>query len=125
MTSEVDTLRAIIEKAPEAIIFADPAGTIRLWNAQAQSIFGYPAGEAIGRSLDLIIPEHLRATHWRGYERAIAEGRTHLPKQPIVTRATHKDGSKRYVELSFAIITHEVHGVLGAVASARDVTSSR
>ena len=125
MTAELDTLRAIVEQAPEAIIFADPAGTIRLWNARAQSIFGYAAAEAIGRSLDLIIPEHLRAAHWRGYERAIAEGRTHLPKQPIVTRATHKDGGKRYVELSFAIVTQEVHGVLGALATARDVTSSR
>ena len=121
--SELETLRAVVEQAPEAIIFADRKGTIRLWNARAQAIFGYAAAEAIGRSLDLIIPEHLRAAHWRGYERAIADGRTHLPAKPIVTRATHKDGGKRYVELSFGIVAHEVHGVLGALATARDVTS--
>ena len=92
---------------------------IRIWNARAQALFGYAAAEAIGKSLDLIIPEHLRAAHWDGYHRAIADGRTRLGDRPMLTRATHKDGSKLYVELAFGIVTDPVRGVLGALASGR------
>jgi hypothetical protein len=58
------------------------------------AFFGYAAGEAAGRSLDLIIPERLRAAHWQAYRQAIAAGRMRSDGQPMLTRATHKDGSK-------------------------------
>src|SRR5690242_4331587 len=93
-----DFFQALIEQAPDAMIFADREGTIRLWNCRAQAIFGYAASDAIGRSLDLIIPQHLRAAHWRGYQHAMLTGHTRLGGRPIVTRATHQDGSKLYVE---------------------------
>ena len=113
---------AIVEQAPDAIIFADPAGIIRVWNRRAQALFGYAADEAIGQSLDLIIPAHLRPAHWRGYERAIAAGRTQSGAKPMVTRAAHKDGSKLYVDLAFAIIGNGSHGVLGALAIGKSST---
>ena len=100
------------------MIFADREGIIRLWNARAEKMFGYAANEAIGRSLDLIIPQHLRAAHWQGYHRAIAAGRIQSDGKPMLTRAAHKDGSKIYVELAFGIVSGE-HGVLGALATAR------
>jgi PAS domain S-box-containing protein len=111
--------RRVIEQAPDALIFADRDGVIRMWNARAQALFGYAAEEAIGRSLDLIIPEHLRAAHWEGYHRAIAAGGTRLGDRPMLTRATHKDGSKLYVEFAFGIVSDPVRGVLGALATAR------
>ena len=114
-----DFFRAIIEQAPDAMIFADREGTIRLWNSRAQAIFGYAASNAIGRSLDLIIPQHLRASHWRGYRQAILTGQTRLSGRPIVTRATHQDGSKVYVELAFGLLRDPQHGVLGAIATGR------
>jgi PAS domain S-box-containing protein len=101
------------------MIFADREGVIRSWDAGAEAIFGYAASEAIGKSLDLIIPEHLRAAHWRGYEQAIAAGRTRSDGKPMITRATHKDGSKLYVELGFRIVNDDSAGVLGALATAR------
>ncbi len=108
----------IVEQAPDALIFADREGVIRIWNAQARALFGYGAAEAGGKSLDLIIPEHLREAHWRGYRAAIAAGRTRGAK-PMLTRATHKDGSKLYVEFAFAIVVDASGGVMGAVATAR------
>lgn len=114
-----DLYRAVVEQGPEAVIFADREGVIRLWNARAEQMFGYAPVEVIGKSLDLIIPQHLRAAHWQGYHRAIAAGRTRLDGKPMLTRATHKDGSKLYVELAFGIVSDARHGVLGALATAR------
>jgi PAS domain S-box-containing protein len=113
-----DLFQPVVEQAPDAMIFADREGTIRVWNIRAEEMFGYAASEATGRSLDLIIPQHLRAAHWQGYHRAIAAGRIQSDGKPMLTRAAHKDGSKIYVELAFGIVSGE-HGVLGALATAR------
>jgi PAS domain S-box-containing protein len=75
------------------------------------------------QSLDLIIPEHLRAPHWHGFEAAITKGTIKLEGRPTLTRAMHKSGHKLYVEMTFAIVKGEAEGeVLGSVAMARDVT---
>src|ERR1051325_8691976 len=110
----------VLEEAPDAIIFADRDGVTRMWNARAQSLFGYAPGEAIGKSLDLIIPEHLRAAHGRGYRGAIETGDTRQTDgKPMIPRGTHKDGGKVYVELAFGIVKDPSRGVLGAVATGR------
>jgi len=118
--SESDVYRRLIEQAPDAIIFADGEGVIRVWNARAQALFGYAPDEAIGRSLDLIVPEHLRAAHWRGFHQAIAAGHTRLGDKPMVTRAVHKDGGKLYVEFAFAIVRDQSGRLMGAVATGRE-----
>lgn len=117
-----DLFHAIVDQSPDAVIFADPAGVVRVWNPRATALFGHTAAEAIGQSLDLIIPEHLREAHWRGFQRAVAAGHTQPGAKPMTTRATHKDGSKLYVEFAFAIVGDEAHGVLGALATARPST---
>jgi adenylylsulfate kinase len=119
-----DLYQAVVEQGLEATIFADREGIIRLWNARAEEIFGYAASEAAGKSLDLIIPQHLRAAHWQSYRRAIAAGRTRSDGKPMLTRATHKDGSKLYVELAFGIVSDKRHGVLGALATARKASKA-
>jgi PAS domain S-box-containing protein len=116
---EPELLRAMVEQAPDALIFADREGTIRVWNARAEALFGHAASEALGESLDLIIPPHLRAAHWHGYRQAIAAGRTRSGGKPMLTRATHKDGGKLYVEVAFAIVSDERREILGALATAR------
>ena len=110
---------AVIDQALEAMIFADREGVIRIWNARCEALFGYAASEAVGRSLDLIIPQHLREAHWRGYRQAIASGRTRLDGKPMLTRAVHKGGGRLYVELAFGIVTTAANQVLGALATAR------
>ena len=113
-----ELFRALVEQSPDALIFADPEGNVRVWNARAAALFGYSAAEAIGQNLDFIIPEHLQARHWEGYARAIAAGRTRPDARPMLTRATHKDGSKLYAEFAFGIVT-DGQRVLGAIATAR------
>ena len=122
LPSNLELFRAVVEQGPDALIFADREGTIKLWNARAEAIFGYAAAEAIGRSLDLIIPENLRAAHWRGYRQAITLGHAKSGGHALATRAAHKLGSKLYVELAFGIICDPQQGVLGAVATGRDIT---
>lgn len=113
---------AILEQMGDALIYSDPGGTIQRWNRAAESIFGYSAQEALGKNLDLIIPEHLRAAHWRGFHAAIQSGATRLHGRPTLTRALHKSGKKLYVEMSFALVVDGARIVLGSVAVARDVT---
>lgn len=119
----VSLAERILDEIADAVIFADRGGTIRRWNRGAAALFGYSAAEALGQKLDLIIPEHLRTPHWRGFDAAVASGVLKLEARPTLTRATHKSGSRLYVELTFALVTGEAEGaVLGAVAVARDAT---
>lgn len=111
----------ILDQIADAVIYADRTGLIRHWNKAAESMFGFSPAEAVGQSLDLIIPERLRAAHWRGFDSAINSGTTRLSGRPTVTRALHKSGDKLYVEMSFALVA-DAAGVLGSVAVARDVT---
>jgi len=113
----------ILDQVADAIICTNPAGAIIRWNPACIPLFGYSAGEALGQSVDLIIPEHLRAAHWSGFDAAMKRGATKLQGRPTLTRALHKSGRKLYVEMTFAIVKGDTEGeVLGSVAMARDVT---
>lgn len=112
----------ILDQTADALIYSDRQGIIARWNQAATTLLGYTAAEALGQSLDLIIPEHLRPAHWRGFNAAIENGATRLHGRPTVTRAVHKSGRKLYVEMSFALVTDGAGAVLGSVAMARDVT---
>lgn len=114
---------AILEDAADAVIFSDPQGVIRLWNAAATRLFGFTKDEALGRSLDLIIPERLRDAHWRGFDRAMQSGATRLGGHPTMTRGLHGDGRRLYVEMSFAVVRLPSGAVAGSVAVARDATA--
>jgi len=111
----------IVDHAGDAIIYADRSGTIRRWNRAATALFGVSAEEALGQNLDLIIPEHLRAPHWRGFGAAMASGTLKLAGRPTLTRAAHKSGRKLYVEMTFALVVTD-GAADGSVAVARDVT---
>jgi PAS domain-containing protein len=66
--------RSRLSTSSDAIIAADKEGIIRFWNPGAERIFGYASAAAVGRSLDIIIPERLRKRHWDGYYRVIKSG---------------------------------------------------
>jgi PAS domain S-box-containing protein len=114
--------RSILDQIADAVIFADAAGTIVVWNDAAAGLFGYSAAEAVGQSLNLIIPEHLQKAHWRAFEAAMASGVMRLEGRPTLTRAKHQSGRKLYVEMTFALVEHTAGAARGAVAVARDVT---
>ena len=114
--------RLLLDQAPDAVIFADLQGTIVEWNDGAEAIFGHAALDAVGQSLDLIVPERFREAHWAGYTRALAEGETKYRGQALPTRSIRKDGADIYVELTFAIVKNADGTVIGALAHARDIT---
>ena len=112
----------ILDQVADALIYADRSGTIRRWNRASTTLFGFTANDALGQSLDLIIPEHLRDAHWKGFDAALESGTMKLAGRPTLTRAQHKDGRKLYIEMTFALVKDEGGAVLGSVAMARDVT---
>src|SRR5206468_3716212 len=72
----------ILEQVADAMIYADRSGAIIRWNQASAALFGYSADEALGQSLDLIIPEHLRTAHWGGFETAMTRGVMKLQGRP-------------------------------------------
>jgi PAS domain S-box-containing protein len=111
----------LVNQAPDAVIFAGTDGVIQLWNAAAAAMFGYSESEAIGKDLNIIIPDQFRDAHWKGYDRALAAGDTKYRGQSLPTRAVNARGEPFYVELSFAIIHGSDGEVIGALAHARNI----
>lgn len=115
----------ILALAPDAILFADRDGIIRMWNQGAERIFGCKADEAIGQSLDLIIPEKLRQRHWDGYHKTMATGETRYGTDMLAVPAMHHDGSRISTEFTIVLLREENGQPLGVAAILRDVTEQR
>jgi len=113
---------ALVRQSPDAVIFADIEGAIRVWNDAAVRIFGYTAEQAIGEMLDIVIPERFREAHWKGFERAVNDRATKYAGQSLATRSVRSDGAQIYVEMSFAVVLDSDDEVLGVVSLARDIT---
>lgn len=114
---------AIVEQTPDAIVFADCDGVIRLWNHGAEILFGFSAAEVLGNSLDIIVPERFRQAHWTAFRQAVASGHTRHGDNVRTTRAIHKLGHKLYVDLSFGLVKGESGAVIGSVAVGRDCSA--
>jgi PAS domain S-box-containing protein len=113
----------IVRESGDAIVFSDVDGIIRLWNRGAEEMLGFTAAEALGRSLDLIIPEKMRARHWEGYRKVMATGVTRYGKELLAAPGLCKDGGRKSLEFSMAILRGADGGVLGIAAIIRDVTA--
>jgi PAS domain S-box-containing protein len=107
------------------MVVTDPQGIIRLWNRGAERVFGYSAAEALGSSLDLIIPEKLRARHWKGYQQTMATGQTKYGDQLLAVPSTHRDGRRLSIEFSVALLRDQDGETAGISAVMRDVTERR
>ena len=121
-TTQDDLYRRIVDEAQDAIIFADREGTIRLWNAAAETIFGHSADEAVGQSLDLIIPERLRQRHWDGYTKVMQTGETRYGRELLSVPGIRKDGSRISLEFSIALLRDADGMPSGITAILRDVS---
>ena len=115
--------RVIVEGSPDAIIFGDADGIIRLWNAGAEAMFGYRAAEAIGKSMDLIIPDRLRPRHWQSWDRVMETGRTRYATEVLAVPALRKDGAPLSIEFTIQLVRDEEGRILGPAAIVRDVTA--
>jgi PAS domain S-box-containing protein len=113
----------IVEHTPDAVIFADHEGLVRLWNMGAEVMFGYTADEAIGQNLELIIPERLRQRHNEGYAKTMQTGETRYGGgELLAVPAIRKDGTRISIEFSIALLKDDAGKVLGAIAVLRDVS---
>lgn len=112
----------IVEESPDVIIYADRDGTIRLWNRGAESVFGYKAEEAVGQSLDIIIPERMRLRHWEGYRNVIETGVTRYGDELLAVPGIRKDGARVSLEFSIALLRDEKGELQGFSSIMRDVT---
>jgi PAS domain S-box-containing protein len=114
----------LAREAPDAIVYADSQGVIRFWNHGAERVFGFAEGEALGQSLDIIIPERLRARHWAGYTATMRSGVTRYGAGEILAvPATHKDGRRISVEFTVLPFRNEAGRMIGIAAILRDVTA--
>ncbi len=121
--SEGGLERRIVAEAPDAIIYADRAGIMQVWNTGAEVMFGYTREEALGQSLDLIIPERLRQRHWDGYHRVMATGETRYgPGELLAVPGVRKDGTRLSLEFSIAMLRDASGALTGIAAILRDVS---
>src|SRR3954469_13039066 len=113
---------ALLHSASDAIIATDRDGRITFWNPGAERIFGFTAAEATGQSLDLIIPENLRARHWSGFRRTMATGESRYGHGDLLSvPALTRDGRRISVEFTIVMLRNGAE-VTGTVAVMRDVT---
>jgi PAS domain S-box-containing protein len=122
MTTTDHLHRQIIEATQEAVVYADCDGRIRLWNGGAERIFGWPAAEAIGQSLDLMIPEKLRDRHWGGWSHVMETGVTRYASDLLAVPAMRKDGTRISIEFTVALLHDDKGAIVGIAAVLRDVT---
>ena len=120
----VDALgRSILAGESDAIIATDREGTIRFWNPGAERIFQYPSAEAVGQSLDIIIPERLRARHWEGYRRVMQTGESRYDRGDLLAvPGTRKDGARISLEFTIVPLKDAQGRIAGIAAVMRDVT---
>ncbi|MGC2075674.1 MAG: PAS domain S-box protein [Xanthobacteraceae bacterium] len=114
---------AILSARSDAIIAADQEGKIRLWNPGAERLFGFERAEALGRSLDLIIPERLRQRHWDGFNETLRTGQSRYAETDLLSvPAVRKDGSTISVEFTITPFRDAAGQIIGMAAVLRDVT---
>jgi PAS domain S-box-containing protein len=114
---------AVLDARSDAIIACDRDGIIRFWNPGAARIFGFTAEDALGRSLDIIIPERLRARHWEGYRRMMTTGQSrYADSQLLSVPGCRKDGSQVSVEFTINALKNDLGEPTHLVAVMRDVT---
>jgi PAS domain S-box-containing protein len=112
-----------VRRAGDAIVAAGADGGIVLWNPAAERIFGYTEREALGRSLDLIIPERFRQRHWDGYRETMRTGHTKYGADVLRVPAVHKDGRTLSIAFTVALMREPDTGARVIAAIIRDETT--
>jgi PAS domain S-box-containing protein len=116
-------LPSLVQAAGDAIIAADTDGKIRLWNPAAERMFGFTAQEALGHSLDLIIPERWRPRHWEGYQRVMRTGQSRYGAEVLRVPAQHKDGRALSIAFTVALLQAGDGEIQAIAAIVRDETA--
>jgi len=112
----------LVSAIGDAIVISDANGAITLWNPAAERLFGYTREEALGKSLDLIIPERLRGRHWEGYDKTMATGITRYGHDVLKVPAVDKHGKSMSIAFTVALLHGQDGKISGIVAVIRDET---
>jgi PAS domain S-box-containing protein len=119
-----DLAARILDGSPDAIVICDRTGTVQYWNAAAERIFGFRLTDALGRSMDVIIPERLRSRHWAGWEATMRTGVTRYGEgELLAVPALHKDGRQISIEFSIQLVKNAAGRIEWVAALIRDVTA--
>ena len=122
MNTSID-LAALVAAVGDAVMVCDASGAIVLWNPACERMFGHTEAEALGQSMDLIIPERLRKRHWEGYDKTMATGITKYGHDVLRVPAVDKQGNSLSIAFTVAML-HGADGKVSAIASIiRDETS--
>ena len=122
MTHPID-YEQLVNAIGDAVIISDASGAITLWNPAAERMFGFTESEAMGQSLDLIIPERLRGRHWDGYHKTMATGETRYGHDLLKVPAVDKAGRAMSIAFTVALLQSPQGEVTGIVAIIRDETA--
>ena len=116
--------RELVARSADAVVYADNQGAIRFWNTGAVRMFGFAEAEAVGQSLDLIIPQSLRERHWQGFDATMRTGESRYGAGEILAvPAIRKDGMRISVEFPIVPFGDEAGRMVGIAAVVRDVTT--
>ena len=116
----IERLAAVVSSSDDAIVTKDLDGIITSWNPAAERMFGYPASEAIGRSIRMLIPDERQ----REEDAVLADLRAGRSVDHYETVRQRKDGSRLSISLTVSPIRDAQGRVVGASKIARDVTGS-
>jgi PAS domain S-box-containing protein len=114
--------KQLVEAIGDAVVVCDAAGAITVWNDAAVRMFGFTREDALGKSLDIIIPERQRPRHWQGYEKTMSTGQTRYGSDLLRVPALHKDGHTLSIAFTVAMLHDEESKVKAIVAIIRDET---
>jgi PAS domain S-box-containing protein len=120
----VSVYERIIREAADAIVLAGADGKIMLWNPGAERMFGFTEKEALGQSLDFIIPEKYRERHWAGFHEVMRTGKTHYGDQVLRVPALRKDGSRFSIAFTVGLLKRSDGQVEAIFAVMRDDTEA-
>ena len=115
MQTSIDS-KQLVEAIGDAVIAADPSGAINLWNPAAERMFGHTEAEALGKSLDIIIPQRQQQRHWDGYHKTKETGITKYGNDVLRVPAVHKDGHTLSIAFTVAML-HAPDGKISAIVA--------
>ncbi len=108
--------KALVESIGDAVIASGPDGAIILWNPAAERMFGHTEAEAMGKSLDIIIPQRQQQRHWDGYNKTMETGQTRYGNDVLRVPAVHKDGHTLSIAFTVAML-HSADGKISAIVA--------
>lgn len=122
MQSIVD-MKTLVAAMADAVMVCDAKGLITLWNPAAERMFGHTEAQALGQSLDMIIPQRQQQRHWDGYHQTMKTGVTKYGHDLLKVPALHKDGHTLSIAFTVSLLHAADGSVSGIAAVVRDETA--